>query len=220
MTADAASRLTSAPTPQPGSPIPGSALDAYTRHLSYDYGVHHLARLTALIAYVLLVSALVLGTILRMRYFQRIVNRPTVYGAHMTVALSALIFGALHGLTFLYQPVWDIGSLDLIVPFAGGLQRVPVGLGVMGLELAIAVGCSVWLQRRLGYRRWLRFHQLGYLAFALIWLHIFTVHPEPRHFDLVAVGVAAGAGACLFAFVIRVLPSRSRLLNYPGSQVR
>ncbi|MEY9948471.1 ferric reductase-like transmembrane domain-containing protein [Kitasatospora sp. GAS1066B] len=199
---------------QPASaatPIPGSPLDAYDRRIPYDTGVHEIARLFAIISYTLMVATVLLGIVLRMRYFQRNVNRKTVYGAHMTLALSALIFGALHGVTFCYQSVWDISTVDLLVPFTGGLQRVPVGFGVLGTELAIAAGCSVWLQQRLGYAKWLRLHQLAYLAFGLIWLHIFTVHPEPRHVNVVAVGVAAGALACLLAFLIRALPSTSRL---------
>ncbi|MFE0464702.1 ferric reductase-like transmembrane domain-containing protein [Kitasatospora sp. NPDC058965] len=197
------------------APIPGSPLDAYNRGIAYDTGVHKIARLAALIAYVLMVATVVLGIVLRMRYFQRSVNRSTVYGAHMTIALSALIFGALHGVTFLYQPVWQLSTADLLVPFAGGQQRIPVGLGVLGTELAIAVGCSVWLQQRLSYRRWLKFHQFGYLAYGLIWLHVFTVHPEPRHLNLVAIAVAGGALGCLLAFLIRALPSRSRLRHGP-----
>ncbi|GAA1220748.1 hypothetical protein GCM10009665_08580 [Kitasatospora nipponensis] len=192
-------------------PIPGSPLDAYDKQIPYDMGVHKIARLAAIISYTLMVATVVLGIVLRMRYFQRHVNRSTVYGAHLTTALSALIFGALHGLTFAYQPVWELGTADLLIPFTGGLQRVPVGLGVLGTELAVAVGCSLWLQQRLGYRRWLKSHQLGYVAFGLIWLHVFTVHPEPRHVNLVAIGIAAGFLSCLLAFLIRVLPSRSRL---------
>jgi predicted ferric reductase len=154
-----------------------------------------------------------------MRYFQRTVNRATVYGAHMTLALSALIFGAIHGVTFRYQAVWEINTANLLVPFTGGQQRIPVGCGILGTELAIAVGCSVWLQQRLGYRRWLKFHQLAYVAFGLIWVHVFTVHPEPRHLNLVAVGIAAGALGCLLAFLIRALPSVSRLRQraFPGN---
>lgn len=200
-------------------PVPGSPLDAYDRHVPYDMGVHKMARLAALVAYVLMVATMVLGVMLRLRFLQRAVNRATFYGAHMTLALSAMIFGGIHGLTFLYQPVWRIGWLQLAVPFLGGTQRVPVGLGIVGTELAIAVACSVWLQRRLGYHRWLRVHQLAYASFALVWLHIFLVHPEPRHLDLVAVGVAVGAGTILVAFLIRLLPSRSRLRqrDFPGT---
>jgi DMSO/TMAO reductase YedYZ heme-binding membrane subunit len=192
-------------------PIPGSPLDAYRAHVPYDTGVHQIARLAALIAYVLMVATVVLGVMLRLRFMQRAVNRATFYGAHMTLALSAMIFGGIHGLTFLYQPIWRIGWEQLTLPFLGGLQRVPVGMGILGTELAIAVACSVWLQNRLGYHRWLRVHQFAYVSFALIWLHVFLVHPEPRHLNLVAVGVAAGAGTVLFAFLVRVFPSRSRL---------
>ncbi|MFI1092378.1 ferric reductase-like transmembrane domain-containing protein [Streptomyces sp. NPDC020917] len=192
-------------------PIPGSPLDAYNQHVPYDSGVHQIARLVALIAYVLMVATVVLGVMLRLRFMQRSVNRATFYGAHMTLALSAMIFGAIHGLTFLYQPIWRIGWTQLGVPFVGGVQRVPVGFGIVGTELAVAVACSVWLQRRLGYHRWLRIHQLAYVAFALIWLHIFLVHPEPRHFNPVSVGIAAGAATVLLVFLIRLLPSRSRL---------
>ncbi|MGW3245139.1 ferric reductase-like transmembrane domain-containing protein [Streptomyces sp. NPDC001070] len=196
------------------APIPGSPLDAYNRHIAYDTGVHKIARLAALISYTLMVTTVMFGVVLRLRFLQRTVNRATIYGAHMTLALSALIFGAIHGVTFLYQPIWHIGVSELTVPFTGGLQRLPVGFGILGTELGIAVGCSVWLQQRLGYHRWLRFHQLAYAAFLLIWLHVFTVHPEPRHLDVVAVVVAGGAGACLLAFLIRVLPSRSRLRQH------
>jgi len=199
-------------------PIPGSPLDAYDKNIPYDMGVHQLTRLAAIIAYALMVATIVLGIMLRLRFMQRSVNRATFYGAHMTLALSALIFGTIHGLSFLYQPIWQIGVRELTVPFTGGVQRIPVGFGILGTELAIAVGCSVWLQRRMGYHRWLRFHQLAYVAFVLIWLHIFLVHPEPRHENLVAIGIAAGAGTCLLAFLIRIFPSRSRLRQraFPG----
>jgi predicted ferric reductase len=193
------------------APIPGSPLDAYNHGIAYDMGVHQIARLFALIAYSLMIATLLLGVILRLRLMERFVHRATIYGAHMTLGLSALIFGCLHGVTFLYQPIWHIGTVQLLVPFTGSVQRFPVAVGVLGTELAIAVGCSVWLQRRLGYQRWLRFHQLAYASFALVWLHVFLVHPEPRHLNLVAVGIALGAGVCLLAFLIRALPSRSRL---------
>ncbi|MQS16143.1 hypothetical protein F7Q99_28915 [Streptomyces kaniharaensis] len=193
------------------APIPGSPLDAYDQHTPYDPGVHKLARLAALISYTLIVSTVLLGTALRLRHLERFVNRTTMYGAHMTIALSALIFGAIHGVTFLYQPIWHIGTSELVIPFTSGPQRLPVGFGILGTELAIAVGCSVWLQRRLGYHRWLRFHQLGYAAFTLIWLHVFTVHPEPRHVGPVAVTIAVGAGLCLLAFLTRAIPPTSRL---------
>ncbi|MBY8881792.1 ferric reductase-like transmembrane domain-containing protein [Actinacidiphila acidipaludis] len=201
------------------APIPGSPLDAYDHHEPYDTGVHRIARLAALVAYALMVATMVLGVMLRLRFLQRSVNRATFYGAHMTLALSAMIFGGIHGLTFVYQPVWRIGWPQLAVPFLGGTQRVPVGLGIVGTELAVAVACAVWLQRRLGYHRWLRVHQFAYVSFALVWLHVFLVHPEPRHPDLVAVGVAAGAGTILLAFLIRLFPSRSRLRQraFPGT---
>ncbi|MET9218138.1 ferric reductase-like transmembrane domain-containing protein [Streptomyces sp. NPDC003300] len=204
------------------APIPGSPLDAYDKQVPYDMGVHKIARLAALIAYVLMVATVVLGVLLRLRFLQHAVNRATFYGAHMTLALSAMIFGVVHGATFLYQPVWRIGGRELTVPFTGGVQRLPVGFGILGTELAIAVGCSVWLQRRLGYHRWLRTHQFAYAAFGLIWLHVFLVHPEPRHLNLVSVGIATGAGTVLLAFLIRAFPSRSRLrqrtyLGRPGA---
>ncbi|MEU9129932.1 ferric reductase-like transmembrane domain-containing protein [Kitasatospora sp. NPDC048540] len=197
----------------PAAPIPGSPWDAFDQHLPYDTGVHKIARLAALASYALMTAAILLGVVLRMRYFQRLISRTAAHSAHMTIALSALIFGLVHGVSFLYQPVWRIGTLELLVPFTGDVQRIPVGFGILGLELAAAVGASVWIQRRIPYRRWLRVHQLAYLSFALIWLHIFTVHPEPRHLNLIAVGVAAGALICLAVFLIRVIPSRSRLRN-------
>ncbi|MCQ4085160.1 ferric reductase-like transmembrane domain-containing protein [Streptomyces sp. RB6PN25] len=193
--------------PMPSLPVPGSPGAARVQHIAYDEGVHKIARLAALLAYALMVATVVFGVLLRTRFAQRHIRRQTLYGAHMVLALTAVVFSLVHGLTFIYQPVWRIALVNLVVPFVGGVQKVPVGFGVLGLELALAVGVSVWAQRRLGYRRWLRLHQGAYVAFLLVWLHIITVNPEPRTLSLVGMGVAAGAGACFLLFTLRLLPA-------------
>src|SRR5690242_7579511 len=74
-----ASCLTAPAACAAASPVPGSPLDAYNHHVPYDTGVHKIARLAALIAYVLMVATLVLGVMLRLRFMQRSVNRATFY---------------------------------------------------------------------------------------------------------------------------------------------
>jgi DMSO/TMAO reductase YedYZ heme-binding membrane subunit len=187
--------------------VPGSRAAARAQHIAYDVGVHKIARLAALLAYVLMVAAVVFGVLLRTRFAQRHVKRQTLYGAHMVLALTAILFSLVHGATFVYQPVWHISAVNVVLPFVGGVQDVQVGFGILGLELAVAAGVSVWAQRRMGYRRWLRFHQGAYVAFVLIWLHIVTVNPEPRSLNFVGLTVAAGAGACFLLFVLRLLPA-------------
>ncbi len=191
-------------------PIPGSPLDAYREHVPYDMGVHKIARLAAIIAYVLMVATVVLGVMATAVHATRRQQSYVLRRSHDAGSLSDDLRGHPRPDVPLPADLADrVGPADAALS-----RRRPArtgGHGYPGTELAIAVACSVWLQNRLGYHRWLRIHQFAYASFALIWLHIFLVHPEPRHLNLVAVGIAAGAGTVLVAFLIRLFPSRSRL---------
>ena len=85
------------------------------------------------------------------------------------LGLFAFFYATLHFLTYV---VLD-QVLDWNAIFADIVQRpfITVGLAALVLMVPLALTSTTDSIRRLGYRRWLRLHQLVYLAAALAALH-------------------------------------------------
>ncbi|WP_434614852.1 hypothetical protein [Arthrobacter sp. A5] len=98
--------------------------------------------------------------------------------------------------------------INALVPFVAG-GDTSVGLGIIGLDLGLAVAASIVLQRRLGYRRWHLVHYLAYGSFALSLIHTFTASAEVKALGLLGVGVLGCAGAAGLLFLLRLLPARA-----------
>jgi sulfoxide reductase heme-binding subunit YedZ len=116
----------------------------------------------------------------------RLTGRHAVRGAHLVLAVLTLAFGVLHALCFLLLTDADerFRPVMLAVPLVdGGAFRW--GLGIIGLELMIAIAVSVAVQRFLVYRHWLRLHQLAYVAVAITALHAWFGAAANGHLDVV-----------------------------------
>jgi sulfoxide reductase heme-binding subunit YedZ len=118
----------------------------------------------------------------------RLTGRHAVRTSHLVLAVLTLAFGVLHALCFLlltdanehFQPVM------LLIPFVdGGAFRW--GLGIIGLELMIAIAVSVLIQRFVAYHRWLRFHQVAYFAVAITALHAWLGAAANGHLEVVTL---------------------------------
>ncbi len=90
---------------------------------------------------------------------------------------------------------------------AGGGGEPEVALGIVGLELGLAIAASIWLQRRLGYRRWHVLHYLAYVAFALSLAHVIATSREVQALGMLGLAVFALAAACAPMALLRVLPA-------------
>jgi sulfoxide reductase heme-binding subunit YedZ len=137
---------------------------------------------------------------------RRSVKRPTLYGGHMMLAVITLTFGFLHGLAYAFQSSEHFTMVMVFIPLVQGGEP-EVAVGIIGLELGIAVAVSIWVQRRLGYRRWHVVHCGAYAAFALSLAHTIVTSPEVRSLGGDGLVVAGAAGACLLLFVLRLLPA-------------
>lgn len=85
------------------------------------------------------------------------------------LGLFAFFYASLHFLTYLVLDQffdWDAITADIAErPF------ITVGFAALVLMVPIAITSTNGWVRRLGYRRWLRIHQLAYLVGALVALH-------------------------------------------------
>lgn len=136
----------------------------------HDAGVRHVAQISARLAYAFMCATLCWGVLIAMGWASKITGRQGLRNSHMVLATLALAFGSLHAFAFTLLRLGAFSHLQLLVPFAdGGLFRH--ALGIVGLELMLAIAFTAGLRKKLYYRKWLRGHQLAYAAVALAVVH-------------------------------------------------
>ena len=73
----------------------------------------------------------------------------------------------------------------------------------------LAISMSLWIQKRMGYRRWHWLHLLAYPAFGLSLGHVFATSTEARSGGLITIGLVATAAVLVVLTVLRFLPLTS-----------
>lgn len=176
-------------------------------HSPHDQGVRQVAALSARLAYALLCLALCWGVFTSTGWVQRTTGHQAVRSGHLVLATLALAFGWLHALSFEFVTDERFDLPRLTVPLLpGGLVRHAIG--IVGLELLLAIAVSAGVQRWLGYRRWLWLHRLAYPAVGLLVLHSLFGAIANGHLDVLWLGgITLFVPTALLA-VLRFLPVR------------
>ena len=129
------------------------------------------ARGSGMAAYILLTASVALGIAVSRHWHSNNWSRLLVEAAHRWITVTFFVFIAIHTVTVLVDPFTHFGLRDVVVPFGSASRTVWLGLGVIASELALAIGASIWIRRRIGYRTWHGMHMLTYLLFPLSLLH-------------------------------------------------
>lgn len=138
---------------------------------SAQESVHLVAASAGFVSFFLLWLATVWGLVLRNGWMLARLRHSTVYSIHMTLALFGLSLGVVHAAAQLAAPGGPVRLVDEFVPFINPTDPIGIGVGVIGLELLLAVTGSLVVQRLLGYSRWRAVHALAYAAFMLVAAH-------------------------------------------------
>lgn len=186
--------------------IHGERLLAEGDYTPYDQGIRHIATIAGYLSYGLMALTVCFGILTTTGWARRMVTRAGLTSVHMALAVTTLTFGVLHALSYIFQTGEHFTAVNAVVPFAAG-GEFEVGMGIVGLELAVAVAASIVVQRRLGYRRWHLLHYLAYAAFALSLAHTIATSAEVQSLGLVGIAVFACALACLLMWILRLLPA-------------
>lgn len=129
------------------------------------------ARAGGLISYVLLTAAVSLGLVLRNRWQSTRWPRLLTNELHGYVSLLALVFIAVHVTAVAVDPFTRFGLTAVLVPFASHYRPVWMGLGIVALDLLLAVWVSSRLRRRIGHRLWRQIHVLSFGVYGAATLH-------------------------------------------------
>ena len=169
----------------------------------------HLARAGGIVAAVLLVGSLVLGTLLATRAM-RAVDRPAwLLAMHRWFSTLTIVATMLHLVGLVADDFVHIGWREILVPGGSSWRPLATGLGVVALYLLVAVEVTSLLMKRIPKHLWRSIHSLSYV---LVWLAI--VHAAlagtdagNRVYQVVALTLTmAATGAAL----LRVMLGRNR----------
>lgn len=131
-------------------------------------------------AYLLLTLSVVVGLALRQRWqsgrWPRLINSEV----HNYVTLLATIFVGVHVLAVWIDPFTRFSLNEVLIPFISHYSSLWMGLGIVGLYLAIAVGISTWVRPLIGYTLWQRLHVLTLLTYGLVTLHGIALGTDSR----------------------------------------
>lgn len=171
----------------------------------HDIGVREVAALSARAAYVLMCLTLCWGILTATGWVRRLTGHQAIRGGHMMLAAFTLTTGLIHAAVFVLLREQALTAAEIIVPFSGRFRHT---LGILGLELMLAITVAVGLRRWMRYRNWLRFHQLAYLAVALVVVHSWFGAVANGHLALLWLGGITVLSPAVTLTALRFLPPR------------
>lgn len=149
----------------------------------------------------LLFTAVVgLGVMTSVRWQARHWPRFLTAEVHRSIALLSVAFLALHIVTAVVDPYTALGWISALVPFASSYRPVWLGIGVISLDLVLALIVSSLLRDRIGHRAWRVIHWTAYASWPLALAHGIGTGsdasaPWMLGIDIACLGIVAAAVA-------------------------
>jgi hypothetical protein len=166
--------------------------------------IWYLARASGVVAYLLLTGVVVVGVGLAGR-IRLTWPRFAVVDIHRFGSILVGVFIGVHAATLALDSYLPFSLTQLVVLFASRYRPLPTALGIVAMELLIAVGITNLLRKRLPYRVWRRAHYATLLVWLAATVHGLTVGSDRGSVWLNAVYFAS-ITAVLAAVISRVSP--------------
>jgi sulfoxide reductase heme-binding subunit YedZ len=172
-----------------------------------DAGLRSVTQFSARLAYVFMCLTLCWGVLTATGWIRNLTGRKALRGGHLALSMLTLSFGVVHAAAFLFLSSGAFSVARLIVPMLPGtLARH--SLGIIGLELMVAISLTAGMHRFTSYRRWLWLHRTAYLAVPLLALHAFFGAIANGHLALLWLAGITLLVPTVTLAVLRFLPSR------------
>lgn len=152
--------------------IPGSPLLRLAR-AGFDWlfaastvqALWYVTRAAGIIAYLLLWLSTVWGLAVSSKIFDPVLNRYFTYDMHQFLSLLSLGFVALHVIVLLADQYLPFSVAQVLVPFIAPYRPVWVGIGVIGMYLAILVSVTFYVRNLIGYSAFRVIHYLSFISY-------------------------------------------------------
>jgi sulfoxide reductase heme-binding subunit YedZ len=162
-----------------------------------------ISRASGIVAVVLISLSVLMGLAMAARLL-RPAHKRTVVRLHEHVAVLSLVAVGVHGLALLGDQWLKPGLTGITVPFALGYRPLWTGLGIIAGYLALLLGPSFYLRRRIGARTWRKLHRATTAAWLLSAAHALGAGTDRSTLWLRAV-VLLPAIPIVYALTVRVL---------------
>jgi sulfoxide reductase heme-binding subunit YedZ len=158
------------------------------------------------VSLLLFTGIILLGVLGAGRWQRRGWPRALTGDLHRNVALLSLVFLGVHIVTAVLDPFTALGPVAALVPFASSYRPLWVGLGVVAVDLGIALVLTSELRRHIGARAWRAVHWAAYAAWPLAVLHGMGAGTDTRTAWMIAIDalyVGAVFGAVAWRIIVR-----------------
>ncbi len=165
-------------------------------------------RASGMVGLILLSASAAMGLALSMKVRSPRFPRWLTTELHRYATVLSLVVIGIHLGTLWLDSEAGISLLDLVIPFRTSWEPFAVGIGVIGLEVALAVWLTSRFQNRIGYPAWQMIHRSASVAWVLILLHgVLSGTDTGTTWGIVVYAVCAGMVVGLL--VPRVVLGRS-----------
>lgn len=153
----------------------------------------YLARAGGVLAYVLITAAVAFGIGLAGRARVPGFPRFAVEDLHRYLGLLAGVFVSLHVAAVLLDSTVPFSLVQALVPFTATYRPLWTGLGVVALELLLALAIANRLRRRMPYRLWRATHTLNFVVWGAATAHGVMSGTDRDQTWLLSLYIAAAA---------------------------
>ena len=171
----------------------------------HDIGVREVAALSARASYVFMCLTLCWGVLTATGWIKRLTGLQAIRSAHMILATFTLATGITHAVVFLLLREQGLDVFGIAIPFSGLARHA---LGILGLEIMIAITITTGMRRFIRYRNWLRFHQLAYVAVGMVVVHSWFGAIHNGHLALLWLGGITVLTPAVTLTALRFLPPK------------
>lgn len=126
---------------------------------------------TGAVTMLLLTASVVLGMGTRVRWKSAIWPKYISVPLHQNISLLILCFLAVHVAAAVLDPFAKLGLKDAFIPFSSWYRPLWLGLGVIAMELVVALIITSLTRKWVNYKTWRFVHWFSYVAWPLGLLH-------------------------------------------------
>ena len=171
-----------------------------------------------MVSLVLLTAAVVLGITSAMRWQTASWPRFLTTGLHRNLALTTLVFLAIHIVTAVVDPFTALGWRSALIPFSSSYRTFWLGLGAVAMYLLLAIMITSLLRPLFRYHAWRVVHWLTYAMWPIAMVHGFMTGTDRRFSWMLFIDGACVAGVLLAVLWRISRPSRTGWREVPAAQ--
>jgi sulfoxide reductase heme-binding subunit YedZ len=165
------------------------------------------------VSMILLSAVVILGVLSSLRFQSAGWPRFLTPALHRNLALTTLVFLALHIVTAVVDPFTHLGWLTALVPFSSYYRTLWLGLGTIAFELFAAILVTSLLRGLIGQAAWRAIHWLAYASWPVAVLHGFGTGTDALSGWFVVLSILC-IGSVAMAIVYRILqPATDPLMS-------